>query len=470
MKTFDPNKTYSLDNAKVILKDKICEAIETLVESKNRIIRLEIKIDPIDLLSWISAQETKTKIYWSNRDNTFEVAGVGLAYGLQGTNVIDYDAIFTELRKYLSAENKNIKFFGGIAFNEKSIDKYWESFGSYRFILPMFEVLRKGDETFFACHLSSDAAKRDQLAATLKALDELKAHNASSHGFDELPIPLTRRDEPAREDWLKGLKNVLAALSTKALEKVVLARRSSFKFESALNPVAFLARLKEISSDCYHFCFQMDEGYAFIGASPERLYKREKNIISSEALAGTRPRGESVEEDEKLKNELLTSNKDRQEHLYVIDFIKKSFESLCSTISVDPNVGILPLQSGHHLLTTIEGSLKKDTDNATILETLHPTPAVAGIPSERALKVIANFEPFKRGWYAGPIGYVGYDVTEFAVAIRSGLLSKNDFLLYAGAGIVEGSIPQEEWNEIETKLSTFTKIFENANTKSAQYK
>ena len=111
-------------------------------------------------------------------------------------------------------------------------------------------------------------------------------------------------------------------------------------------------------------------------------------------------------------------------------------------------------------MTGIEAVLKKEVDDSEILKAIHPTPAVGGVPTSLALKLISR-EPFKRGWYSGPVGYVGSEMTEFAVGIRSALVQDRKVSLYAGAGIVEGSTSQAEWNEIETKISNFVQIFEN---------
>jgi len=111
-----------------------------------------------------------------------------------------------------------------------------------------------------------------------------------------------------------------------------------------------------------------------------------------------------------------------------------------------------------HLMTGIEGELNKDISDQEILECLHPTPAVGGYPQDKAKELIAEIEPFDRGWYSGPVGWISKDSADFAVAIRSGLITKNKLRIYAGAGIVKGSDPDNEWNEIESKIATFLKV------------
>jgi menaquinone-specific isochorismate synthase len=120
---------------------------------------------------------------------------------------------------------------------------------------------------------------------------------------------------------------------------------------------------------------------------------------------------------------------------------------------------ILKLNQVQHLYTQCQGILKPDLTDADILPKLHPTPAVGGFPRTQALQLIEELEPFARGWYAAPVGWVGFDCAEFAVAIRSGLVDLDRLLLFAGAGIVIGSQPEAEWAEIENKIRHFTELF-----------
>ena len=107
-------------------------------------------------------------------------------------------------------------------------------------------------------------------------------------------------------------------------------------------------------------------------------------------------------------------------------------------------------------MSTFEGTLRDGVGDAELLTALHPTPAVGGYPTDRAVREIAEREPFDRGWYAGPVGWVGRDGAEFAVAIRSGLVEGSTLSVFAGAGIVAGSVPGNEWEELDYKISHFT--------------
>ena len=214
----------------------------------------------------------------------------------------------------------------------------------------------------------------------------------------------------------------------------------------------------------YHFCFQINSTTAFIGTSPERLYYRHDRLLKTEAIAGTRHRGASIQSDMLLSEELQSSPKDIREHQLVVENLQSILSQLCESVKIDRTAAILKLNKVQHLYTQCQGILTPDVTDADILPQLHPTPAVGGVPRTPALKLIQELEPFERGWYAAPVGWVGADDAEFAVAIRSGLIDRDRLLLFAGAGIVTGSQSEEEWIEIENKIRHFTDLFTSVNS------
>jgi len=187
----------------------------------------------------------------------------------------------------------------------------------------------------------------------------------------------------------------------------------------------------------------------------------------SEAVAGTRPRGETKAEDAALREELLQSLKERREHAFVEDAIRADLESVCTTVQSPEATDELALARGRHLHSRIQGTLHADTHTADLLKRLPPTPAVGGVPTDNAVAAIRAQEPFDRGWYAGPVGWVGRDTAEFAVALRAGLVEDNQIALFSGAGIVDGSTPDREWEEIEQKIGDFAAIMGVADPETA---
>ena len=175
-------------------------------------------------------------------------------------------------------------------------------------------------------------------------------------------------------------------------------------------------------------------------------------------MAGTRPRGASATDDARLLEELLRSDKDRREHEYVRISIREELAPLADDFYLDAEPSEMKLASGRHLVSRVRATLRDGVTSLDVLKALHPTPAVGGYPSADAIAAIRAREPFDRGWYAGPVGWIGPDSAEFAVGIRSGLVQPRTLSLYSGAGIVEGSTPEGEWDEIEHKIVAFIKV------------
>jgi menaquinone-specific isochorismate synthase len=379
----------------------------------------------------------------------------------------------------LSALFPNVRYYGGISFSQhQSIDPNWKLFGTYRFVVPRFEIRADGNKTLFACNFTGDFSgefRAQRWARELELiLDELTQLDFTQAQTPSIPVQLdlaptlcARVDKPHRLDWQRNIDLALAKFSELNLDKIVLARQTIFTFGTELQPQLLLLLLQPNNIHSYHFCFQVNPTTAFIGTSPERLYYRQDRLLKTEAIAGTRQRGESLVLDRKLSDRLRNSPKDIHEHQLVVNHLRGILTELCHAVTVDRELAILKLNKVQHLYTQFHGNLKADLTDADILPQLHPTPAVGGFPRTPALQLIQELEPFERGWYAAPVGWVGYDEAEFAVAIRSGLIDRDRLLLFAGAGIVRGSRSDEEWAEIENKIHHFTELFTDSSSISS---
>jgi menaquinone-specific isochorismate synthase len=314
---------------------------------------------------------------------------------------------------------------------------------------------RQGDATRLICNLAFPEDS-EGIPAILEALDALSTGTEAD--YDEpIDAPLAREDFPGREQWDSSIRWSLQAFEDLRLEKIVLARKTVLSFASQLDPVMLLDRVRSIANDCYHFLFQPEKGSAFIGVTPERLLSRSGRYIATEAVAGTRPRGESPAADAELIDQLLRSEKDRREHAYVRQSVAAAMAPLCTSFQQDEEVSVMKLARRLHLFSSMWGMLSDKVSDADLLRALHPTPAVGGVPTKVAMEAIAHHEPFDRGWYAGPVGWIGANASEFAVGIRSALVERSRISLFGGAGIVEGSTADGEWEEIEQKVSDFMK-------------
>jgi menaquinone-specific isochorismate synthase len=436
------------------------------LEIEGKILRIEVKIADLEPLNWLARQQSDIKTYWSDRHGRFTMAGIGTVDTIASDSPIIYPDVFEQLRQKLSSLFPRVRYYGGIGFSQNNwIDPGWKSFGNYRFVVPRFEIWTDGIDTFLAGNFlgTVDAAQWKQELAML--LDELHQIDLTQTIVAiEPPLQIDRSDTPNRIQWQHNINLALAKFSDLQLKKIVLARRSTLIFASNLHPQALLLLLQPHNYPSYHFCFQIEPNTAFIGASPERLYYRQDRLLKTEAIAGTRPRGTSSEIDRQLSDQLQNSPKDLHEHQLVVNNLKVILAKICDTVTIDRAATILKLNKVQHLYTQCQGILKSELTDAEILPQLHPTPAVGGFPRTQALKLIHELEPFERGWYAAPVGWVGYDDTEFAVAIRSGLVAGSHLLLFAGAGIVTGSQSAEEWAEVENKIRHFTDLFSQPET------
>ncbi len=412
------------------------------------------------LTDWLASQEMMPKTYCRDRDGEFEMAGVGTAASIHDSATAEYDRLIEAMKLLLNPDEPKLRFWGGFSFDPghaKGNDAAWREFGCYHFVIPRFELYRTADSLELVVNINhkEDSGDLDDIEQQLA--DLIFPCDTSDNS---LPSVTGRTDSPDREGWTKNINAALKAFETSDLQKVVLARRATFKFEQPPSPPALMNRLSESADDCFCFLFQPAEDAAFMGATPERLYHREGGAIRTEAIAGTRPRGEDDASDLHLGNELLESSKDIAEHDYVVQSLRDSLNQLCVTSVEKAGRELLKLTNVQHLVTRFEGELKPDTSDGDILSELHPTPAVGGYPRGPAMDLISELEPFERGWYAAPVGWIGADAAEFAVGIRSGLLHRNQLHLFSGAGIVSDSHPDREWDEIERKISNFLSVID----------
>jgi isochorismate synthase len=267
------------------------------------------------------------------------------------------------------------------------------------------------------------------------ASDELSLH-------DLLPV----------EQWKHQVERAVERIRAGAFEKVVLARSVRVMQEASFDIDATLQRLRQEYPSAYVFVIQRGERY-FVGATPERLVCSEDGQIQTMALAGSAPRGVTDEEDQRFGAELLHSAKNQGEHQFVVTTIRDALSSLCSRVWVADAPRLLKLKNIQHLETPIMGNLLPGHSILETIENLHPTPAVGGYPRTPALAALREDEQLDRGWYAGPIGWIGTGGNgEFAVALRSGLVEGNQATLFAGCGIVADSDPESEYQESCLKL------------------
>jgi menaquinone-specific isochorismate synthase len=250
----------------------------------------------------------------------------------------------------------------------------------------------------------------------------------------------------------QSVTRALQSIAQGQLDKIVLATVLDITAPQPFDLIGSLQNLRDRYPNCYRFSASCGNGETFIGASPERLVAVHDRQLKTEALAGSAPRGVTAAEDDRFAAQLINSDKEAREHQLVIDFITQRLASLDMRAELaEPR--LLRLSNIQHRHTPITARMPAAGHILDVVGGLHPTPAVAGWPRAIACQHIPQYEDFDRGWYAAPIGWVDTQGNgEFAVGIRSALLKGNQARLFAGAGIVAGSDPERELNEVQMKL------------------
>ena len=333
-------------------------------------------------------------------------------------------------------------------------------------VLPRWQLSRQGRQGWLRLQrpLGGDVTARslaeelwEEASSLCRRINDGAAHDplgpAAGNAGTARPAGQARGDHPWQRDYLAAVERALELVQQEELQKLVLAVRQTLPLHQPLDPLALLSRLRRHQAGSCRFLWQRTAGDALFGASPERLLTVRQGQLRSDALAGTAlavGRGQ----------DLLHSSKDRHEHELVVETISRVLgeAGLMARRPRHPRLA----RHGHlmHLHTPITADLG-GLHPLMLAERLHPTPAVAGLPRRQAMGWLRSLEPFERGHYAAPIGWIDSDGdTDLRVAIRSGHQRGQLLDLTAGAGLVQGSNPQRELEEVGLKLDVLRQQLE----------
>jgi len=233
--------------------------------------------------------------------------------------------------------------------------------------------------------------------------------------------------------------------------QVVLSQRMSQQFSAP--PLSLYRALRSLNPSPYMFYYDMGDHHV-VGASPEILVRLENGTVTARPIAGTRPRGKTREQDIALAEELLADPKERAEHVQLMDLGRNDVGRVAVTGSVKVTDNMMIERYSHvmHIVSNVEGKLKPGMDAIDVIKATFPAGTVSGAPKVRAMEIIDELEPSKRGIYAGAVGYLGFNGDmDVAIAIRTGVIKNNMLYVQAGAGIVADSVPESEWMETQNK-------------------
>jgi isochorismate synthase len=351
----------------------------------------------------------------------------------------------------LGASAYAAKLFGGFSFAARPPrSELWRPFGEARFVLPALAYVVEGNAARLVVTIARPEVETPRgRAAVVEAA--LQAFALLERGAPSLPATvaaeITRRERPEAE-WVGLVEAIRGEIARGELEKVVLARRVEIELGGEVDPATVLARLRQQAPECTRFCVRQS-GSTFLGATPEWLARKRGPVLETAAVAGS-----MSSHDREGAARLLESGKDRAEHAIVLREILRALGPLAANIEHGDPPELYQLRHVLHLRSRVRATLKSTHHLLDVVEQLHPTPAVGGMPQGRALEWIEAHEPDERGWYAGPVGW--FDANgdgDMAVALRSGVLAGRFAELYGGAGIVDRSSPAAEFAETGWKLA-----------------
>jgi len=389
--------------------------------------------------------------YFQSRDREFELLGIGEFASFRAGSMEEFCSRWGWVLSCLAEHRAASHLFllGGTSFDGVSPGQGWGEFSGVHFFLPRKIAIRRGDNV--SVFLIGGRDDEELL---------LEEEGRESFGWGESTIAGWRGGVPTFSQWESTIGAALEEIRAGRIEKVVLARREVATVVGCAHPARLLKRLLEARQRVTGFAFAPSNRLlpCFFGATPELLFSMEGDLVQSEAVAGTAGIEKRGGEAGSLAN---LGPKERAEHQFVVSAVVDRLSQVSKDITWDKEPQIVPLHDLVHLVTPIRAALRQRVDPLEILGLLHPTPAVCGTPSAAAREFIRVHEPFDRGWYAGTIGYMNAERSEFAVSLRSALLEQESLSAFVGAGIVSGSVAASEWDELNLKQRRIEEMVAN---------
>lgn len=326
---------------------------------------------------------------------------------------------------------------------------------SSEFILPewMFVSSNKGN-TELSIHPSFEYKKFSSSKLFFNQDSDL------SQGDSFLAPWQSYEELPEHDQWSEMIKRCDTLFDSRELDKIVLSRKKIFEYEEPIPSAGFFKAVMEKNNNAnssYAIYHQISFDKTFISLSPEKLFSINQRDFQSISLAASAPRGTTLKEDQAFEEQLQQNDKLSREHNFVTEEILRKIKPLSESVTV-LELQTMKLPYIQHRAVPIYAKLLPSITALPLLALLHPTPAVGGLPSDKAQVRILELEPYTRQYYAAPIGVISAHYSEWAVGIRSALIEGSKLTLFGGAGIVKGSNAEEEWIETGMKMNPFLKV------------
>jgi len=419
--------------------------------------------DPAVFFSRFGRLFTGSRFFWTEPGRRLSLVGFGEAFRIESETG---EGRFAEADRKWRAAAAAVEIngeappctgpvlFGGFSFDPASIrEPLWRHFPSARLTVPRYLLtVRDGRAWLTENRLVPADGDDGRSGRSDPAVLPGPFGPMPPDAGESAPPAILRAEEQRPDEWKAAVAQAASAIRAGRLDKVVLARRLTLKADGPFRPEPVLRRLLAEQLNTYVFAIESG-GSCLIGATPERLVKKTGNRLTTVSLAGSAARGATPEEDDRIGAELARDGKNMLEHALAVGMIRSVLARYCTDVRLPDAPLLHKLKDIQHLLTPIEGDARGDVSLFDVVEALHPTPALGGMPKTDALAMIRGMESMDRGWYAAPIGWIDWRMDgEFAAAIRSALLAGNEAVLFAGCGIVGDSDPDAELTETRLKF------------------
>ena len=422
----------------------------------GRLVRRSREVDDRSFRAFL-ASASVPRVAWATPDG-LELVGGGAAATVRADGPDRFESLHADATRLFDDVDATgppaarPRLVGGFAFDaDHRPDSPWEGFPAAQFFLPAIQLTRADDRTWLSVTEYGPDADPETVAERLDeratAMTDLPMMSPSG---GRPGVAATQRTT-TKAEWTAGVERAVERIRAGELRKVVLATALDADLEADIDLPAMLERFRRTYPECYRFLIQPTAEAGFFGPPPERLVRMTGSRVETEALAGSAERGDTPEADADLAAGLETDAKTVHEQSLVAETIADRLEPLGEVAVGERRVA--KFANIQHLRTPITADLEGDGHVLDVVEALHPTPAVGGLPPERASEVINETETFDRGWYAAPMGW--FDAAgdgEFAVGIRSAVAGGQHAALFAGNGIVADSDPDAEWAELGPKF------------------